>query len=130
MAWAAPPPRGRLAIDSRATEPIEGSASPRKPMVWMLSRSQLPSGSGASLDVAWRSTARASSSASMPEPSSLIRMRVSPPLSASTSMRAAPASSAFSTSSLIALAGRSTTSPAAMRLTVSGGRRRMGMGPM
>ena len=34
---------------------------------------------------------------------------------------------AFSTSSLTALAGRSTTSPAAMRLTVSGGRRRMGM---
>src|SRR5665213_1435821 len=42
-------------------------------------------------------------------------------------MREAPASSAFSTSSLTALAGRSTTSPAAMRLTVSGGRRRMGM---
>ena len=33
-------------------------------------------------------------------------------------MRAAPASSAFSTSSFTALAGRSTTSPAAMRLTV------------
>ncbi len=43
-------------------------------------------------------------------------------------MRDAPASMAFSTSSLTALAGRSTTSPAAMRLTVSGGRRRMGMG--
>ena len=40
----------------------------------------------------------------------------------------APASSAFSTSSFTALAGRSTTSPAAMRLTVSGGRRRIGMG--
>src|SRR6266404_7963589 len=33
-------------------------------------------------------------------------------------MRVAPASSAFSTSSLTTLAGRSTTSPAAMRLTV------------
>src|SRR5262249_12297969 len=35
-----------------------------------------------------------------------------------TSMRVAPASSAFSTSSLTTLAGRSTTSPAAMRLTM------------
>ena len=38
-----------------------------------------------------------------------------------TSMRRAPASSAFSTSSLTALAGRSTTSPAAMRLTIDFG---------
>ena len=51
----------------------------------------------------------------------------SPPPPAWISTREAPASSAFSTSSLMALAGRSTTSPAAMRLTVSGGRRRMGM---
>src|SRR6476659_651598 len=43
------------------------------------------------------------------------------------SMWRAPASRAFSTSSLTALAGRSTTSPAAMRLTVSGGRRWIGM---
>ena len=43
------------------------------------------------------------------------------------SIREAPASMAFSTSSLTTLAGRSTTSPAAMRLTVSGERRRMGM---
>jgi hypothetical protein len=34
------------------------------------------------------------------------------------SMRVAPASTAFSTSSLMAAAGRSTTSPAAMRLMV------------
>ena len=39
--------------------------------------------------------------------------------SVTTSMRVAPASSAFSTSSLTALAGRSTTSPAAMRLTIA-----------
>jgi hypothetical protein len=37
----------------------------------------------------------------------------------------APESSAFSTSSLAAAAGRSTTSPAAMRLTVVSGSRRM-----
>ena len=36
-------------------------------------------------------------------------------------IRVAPASSAFSTSSFTALAGRSTTSPAAMRLTVVSG---------
>ena len=41
--------------------------------------------------------------------------------------RTAGQPSAFSTSSLTALAGRSTTSPAAMRLTISAGRRRMGM---
>src|SRR5437879_3958470 len=71
--------------------------------------------------------ASGSSSAERPMPSSATRMRVSPPPSACTSIRVAPASSAFSTSSLTALAGRSTTSPAAMRLTVSGGRRRIGM---
>src|SRR5205807_9915259 len=37
------------------------------------------------------------------------------------SMRFAPASIAFSTSSLTAAAGRSMTSPAAMRLTITGG---------
>ena len=46
------------------------------------------------------------------------------PPSGSTAMRWAPASIAFSTSSLTALAGRSTTSPAAMRLTRFEGRRR------
>ncbi len=40
-------------------------------------------------------------------------------------MRAAPASSAFSTSSFTAAAGRSITSPAAMRLIVVSGWRRM-----
>src|SRR6185312_4775570 len=39
----------------------------------------------------------------------------------------APASMAFSTSSLTAEAGRSTTSPAAMRLTRTGGNWRMAM---
>jgi hypothetical protein len=66
--------------------------------------------------------------ADRPQPSSATRMRVRPPPWASTSIRVAPASMALSTSSLMALAGRSTTSPAAMRLTVSGGRRRIGMG--
>jgi len=71
--------------------------------------------------------ATGSSSADRPQPSSATRIRVRPPPCASTSIRVAPASMALSTSSLMALAGRSTTSPAAMRLTVSGGRRRMGI---
>ncbi len=50
---------------SRATEAMEGRASPRKPSVAMAKRS--PSGS---LEVAWRSTARSRSSALMPAPSS------------------------------------------------------------
>jgi hypothetical protein len=44
---------GAELIDSRATEPIDGRASPR-PMVWMRRRSHSPSSSGASLEVAWR----------------------------------------------------------------------------
>ena len=47
-------------------------------------------------------------------------MSDSPPPAVTTSMAVAPASSAFSTSSLTTLAGRSITSPAAMRLMVSG----------
>ena len=48
-----------------------------------------------------------------------------PPASIATSIARAPASSAFSTSSLTAAAGRSITSPAAMRSTSSGSRRRI-----
>ncbi len=65
----------------------------------------------------------------MPEPSSVTRMSDSPPDAVTTSISEAPASSAFSTSSLTTLAGRSTTSPAAMRLMVSGDSWRMGMVP-
>ena len=115
------PPRGRLTMARRATAPIEGRASPRKPR-WRISSKS----SSGSFDVAWRSTASASSSSRMPLPSSATAMRSRPPPVATTSIRPAPASSAFSTSSLTTLAGRSTTSPAAMRLmTVSGSRRRV-----
>ncbi len=102
----------RVVMVSRATEPIEGSASPRKPSVLICSRS-----SPSSLEVAWRSTARSRSARVMPAPSSATRMSRRPPPSVAISIRRAPASSAFSTSSLTTLAGRSTTSPAAMRLT-------------
>ena len=50
-----------------------------------------------------------------PRPSSTTRISLRPPASIATSIVFAPASSAFSTSSLIAAAGRSITSPAAMR---------------
>ena len=54
----------------------------------------------------------------MPEPSSVTRISDRPPAAVTTSMRRAPASIAFSTNSLTTLAGRSITSPAAMRLIV------------
>src|SRR3990172_6478629 len=61
----------------------------------------------------------------MPQPSSLTRMESMPPPLTSTAMREAPASRAFSMSSLTTEAGRSTTSPAAIRAATSGGRTRM-----
>ena len=100
----------------RLTAPIDGSASPRKPRLRMRSRS-----SSGSLEVQWRSTASDSSSRVMPMPSSLTAIRLCPPATSATSMRVASASIAFSTSSFTAAAGRSTTSPAAMRLTIMDG---------
>ena len=116
-------PAVRVRISSRVTEAIEGSASPRKPKVMMAVRS--PSGI---FEVACRSTESARSASSMPRPSSVTRMRRRPPASIATSIAPAPASSAFSISSFTAAAGRSTTSPAAMRSTSRGSRRRIGMG--
>src|SRR5262249_27553787 len=80
-----------------------------------------------SFEVAWRSTARDKSSGAMPEPSSATRISPSPPPAIATLMRGARASIAFSISSLTTLAGRSTTSPAAMRLTRSGDSCRTGI---
>ena len=84
----------------RPTAPSDGSASPRKPKLWMLSRS-LPS----ILLVACRDNASGRSAGSMPQPSSVTRIKVFPPSAIATSIRPAPASIAFSTSSLTALAG-------------------------
>jgi hypothetical protein len=113
IAQACASPACRVVMVRRATAPIEGKASPRKPSVRISSRS-----SSGSFEVAWRSTASARSSRVMPAPSSLTWISLRPPPSVRTSMRVAPASSAFSTSSFTTLAGRSTTSPAAMRLTM------------
>ena len=103
-------PRARVDRRSFETDAMLGSASPRKPNVVSAKRSSL----WRILLVAWRWSASTASSSSMPAPSSVTRMRVAPPRSSSTLMRVAPASSAFSTSSLTTLAGRSTTSPAAI----------------
>ena len=100
----------RDASDKRETEPILGSASPRKPKVATFSRSCWE----AILLVACRARARLRSEASMPAPSSETRISPQPPRSSSTSMRRAPASRAFSTNSLTTEAGRSITSPAAI----------------
>src|SRR5882672_2486540 len=114
----------RDVISRRDTEAMLGRASPRKPKLTTCSRSS----SALILLVAWRASANGNSSAAMPLPSSRTRHNATPPLSTSMSMRRAPASRAFSTSSLMTEAGRSTTSPAAIWLMSSGSRMRMGMG--
>ena len=92
-------------------------AAPRRESRACAMSKRSPSGS---LDVAWRSTASSRSSGVMPAPSSTTRISRRPPPSSTISIRRAPASSAFSTSSFTADAGRSTTSPAAMRSTRTG----------
>ena len=72
---------------------------------------------------------RSRSSGLMPAPSSTTRISRRPPPSSMISIRVAPASSAFSTSSLTADAGRSTTSPAAMRSTRTGSSLRTAIPP-
>src|SRR5918997_1919690 len=105
---AAPSPV-EVVRQNEETLAMEGRASPRKPKVVTVSMSS----TFWILLVAWRRTERAASSGGMPPPSSRIRMREVPPSPSSTSIRVAPASRAFSTSSLTTEAGRSTTSPAA-----------------
>lgn len=105
------PPRWRVTISTRETAAMAASASPRKPRVAMAPRSL----SERSLLVAWRKKAVGSSWGAMPQPLSVTRMRPMPPPRISTATAVAPASTAFSTSSLTTLAGRSTTSPAAIR---------------
>jgi hypothetical protein len=61
----------------------------------------------------------------MPWPSSVTRISSTPPPSSSISTRVAPASMAFSRTSLTTDAGRSITSPAAIWLTKSVGSGRM-----
>ena len=107
--FSAPCARVRRSIFD--TDEIAASASPRKPSVPMQARSSCLR----ILLVAWRRNAVRASTGSMPQPSSVMRRKVMPPFCNSIVMFFAPASMEFSTSSLTADAGRSTTSPAAMR---------------
>ena len=72
--------------------------------------------------------ARRSWAAGIPVPLSTTLMRTVPAESTATSMLVAPASTAFSHSSLTTEAGRSTTSPAAMASATAWGRRWIGAG--
>src|SRR5579864_3989823 len=103
---------------TRATAPILASASPRNPSVDRLPRSL----SDRSLLVACRWKASRRSIGDMPSPSSTTSIRSWPAPCTRTWMWCAPASIAFSISSLATAAGRSTTSPAAMPSATSAGR--------
>ena len=109
----------RVTRENRETAAMVGSASPRKPRVGTDKISSLP----LILLVACRCTESSASSRLMPQPLSVTRIRLSPPAIVSISMVVAPASTAFSISSLTTEAGRSTTSPAAILLTVSSSKR-------
>ena len=106
-------PRGPCASAAAAATPRRSKAvaSPRKPSVITDSRSSIE----AILLVACRCNA-SGYLARLPcrRPSSRTRIRPIPPRSMSMSMRCAPASRLFSTSSLTTDAGRSITSPAAI----------------
>ena len=102
----------------RDTAAMLASASPRNPRLPTRSRSS----SDAILLVAWRASASASSSRAMPLPLSLTFSNCVPPAASCTVMLVAPASRLFSSSSLSADAGRSTTSPAAIWLISRSGR--------
>ena len=108
---------GRVMRVTRETAAMLASASPRKPSVLTVSRSVMP----AILLVAWGVKASSAFSGDMPVPSSVIRSDVISVFDIRISIRIvwAPASIAFSTSSLTTEAGRSTTSPAAILLTVA-----------
>src|SRR4051812_28595336 len=112
------PARARVRSVKCDTEAMLGSASPRNPSVRIAPRSS----ARRILLVACRSIASRASSASIPSPSSSTRISRLPPVSTAIATRDAPASMAFSTSSLTTEAGRSTTSPAAIWFASSGDR--------
>src|SRR5438067_2097313 len=99
--YPSPPSPVRLTASTRATAAMLASASPRNPRVRIVRRS---------------------STEAIPSPSSTTSIRPCPAASILTWIRDAPASIAFSTSSLTTAAGRSTTSPAAMPSATVAGR--------
>ena len=114
----ASPSRTRDTISTRATAAMLGRASPRNPYVEIRRRSS----AARILLVANRWNARGSSSGAIPSPSSATRMSRRPAPRSSTVIRRAPASRLFSISSFTTDAGRSTTSPAAIRSAALWGR--------
>jgi hypothetical protein len=109
--------------EKEETLAMEGRASPLNPKVFTDSRSSTE----LILLVACRKIESLASSGLMPEPSSRTSIREAPSSPTSISRREAPASSAFSRSSLTTEAGRSTTSPAATCWATKGSRTRMFM---
>ena len=83
-------------------EAIEANASPRNPLDTMVNRSSAV----VILEVAWRSKQRFASASTMPTPLSITWISVRPASTTRTSMREAPASTAFSINSFTAEAGR------------------------
>ena len=113
------------AFDASAARRWRSRAAPRRESPASRPASIASSGS---LEVAWRSSASAISSR---RHAAAVVGHLDPvdaaAATSATAIRVAPASIAFSTSSFNALAGLSTTSPAAMRLTRCSGRRRIDM---
>ena len=100
----------RVCSSTAATAAIEARASPRNPIVCSLKRSAV----SRILDVACRSNAIRASVCDIPLPLSDTFMKVLPESLTDTEILSAPASIAFSTSSLTTEAGRCITSPAAI----------------
>ena len=111
----------RVVTTSRDTLAIDGSASPRNPIVAIPQRSSTPR----IFEVACAVSASRASAGLIPQPSSVTRTRLRPPAAVSIAIVRAPASSALSTSSLTTLAGRSITSPAAIWSITSAGNTRI-----
>ena len=110
-------PRARVRSSTCATAAMEGNASPRKPIV---RREKRPS-AAAIFDVACRSKAMRASVSDMPLPLSITCTSVRPASLMMTVIWSAPASTAFSISSLTTEAGRWMTSPAAIWLAMWSG---------
>ena len=125
---AAPRPSSRPPPRSRARHRHRAASTRSAPAPFRRSKPALPRGNRSSVSrpdppPSSALTSRAArtpaprSSGPIPAPSSVTRISRRPPSSNSTSTRFAPASSAFSISSFTADAGRSRTSPAAIRFT-------------
>ncbi len=110
-------PLARVRSVTCATAAMLGKASPRKPMV----RSEKRSEASRILLVACLSKAMRASVSLIPLPLSTTCMEERPASVISTSMRVAPASTAFSTSSFTTEEGRCITSPAAIWLATESG---------